>query len=63
MLSSSWSGDGIYIYFFYRSTESGLSEADSNGLTNGSEDPSDRERALREKVFNIFILFTFRKKK
>ncbi|KAF9408042.1 hypothetical protein HW555_012133 [Spodoptera exigua] len=33
----------------HTSTESGLSEADSNGLTNGSEDPSDRERALREK--------------
>ncbi|KAJ0173093.1 hypothetical protein K1T71_011269 [Dendrolimus kikuchii] len=34
----------------HTSTESGLSEADSNGLTNGAtEDPTERERALREK--------------
>lgn len=44
---------------FFSSTESGLSEADSNSVTNGStEDSTERERVLREKVHNLFwILF------
>ncbi|KAL4719936.1 hypothetical protein ACJJTC_010639 [Scirpophaga incertulas] len=47
----------------YKSTESGLSEADTNGHSNGSpEDATERERALREKarVSRVFDSFKAR---